>query len=84
MKEITIYNTRKGSLKTVRFEFTVENTTWFDDDCKNIDIDLIADGFGGLLIQENGYTYPILIDDVSRADVGNNQEKVLELQQQQT
>ncbi len=29
MKEITIYNTRKNRLETVRFEFTAQNTTWF-------------------------------------------------------
>ena len=81
MKEITIYNTRKSRLETVKFEFTVENTTWFDDG-ENNDVYLIADGFGGLLIQENGYTYPVLIDDVSRADIGNNQQKALELLQQ--
>lgn len=78
MKDITIYNTRKSRLETVRFEFTGQNTTWFDD-CENNDIYLIADAFGGLLIQESGYTYPVLIDDVSRADIGNNQQKALEL-----
>ncbi|EFK05397.1 conserved domain protein [delta proteobacterium NaphS2] len=31
MKEITIYNTLKGRLETVSFEFTDENTTWFDN-----------------------------------------------------
>jgi len=30
MKNITIYNTLKGRLETVDFEFTKENTTWFD------------------------------------------------------
>jgi hypothetical protein len=82
MKEITIYNTRKSRLETVRFEFTAENTTWFDD-CENYVVYLIADAFDGLLIQENGYTYPILIDDVSRVDIGNNQQKALELLHQQ-
>jgi hypothetical protein len=82
MKETTIYNTLKGRLETVRFDFTPENTTWFDDS-ETFDIYRIADGFGGLLIQESGYTYPILIDDVSRADIGNNQQKALELLHQQ-
>ena len=83
MKEITIYNMRKGRLETVRYEFTVANTTWFDDG-ENINVYLIADGSGGFLIQESGYSYPVLIDDVSRSDIGNNQEKALELQRQQT
>lgn len=82
MKDITIYNTLKGRLETVNFEFTTENTTWFDD-VEDYDIYRIADAFGGLLIQETGYTYPILIGDVSRSDVGNNQQKALELLQKQ-
>jgi hypothetical protein len=64
VKNITIYNTLKGRLETVHFEFTPENTTWFDD-VEDYEIYRIADAFGGLLIQESGYTYPILIDDIS-------------------
>ena len=82
MKNITIYNTLKGRLETVNFEFTPENTTWFDD-VEDHKIYRIADAFGGLLIQETGYTYPILIDDVCRSDIGNNQRKALELLHQQ-
>jgi len=78
MKEITIYNTLKGRLETVRFDFTPKNTTWFDDS-ETFNIYRIADGFGGLLIQETGYSYPILIGDVSRTDIGNNEQKALEL-----
>lgn len=78
MKNITIYNTLKGKLETVSFEFTTENTTWFDD-VENYDIYRIADAFGGLLVQETGYTYPVLIDDFSRSDIGNNQQKALEI-----
>lgn len=82
MKEITIYNTLKGRLETLNFEFTPENTTWFDD-VEDYEIYRIADAFGGLLIQESGYSYPVLIDDVSRTDIGNNQQKALELLRQQ-
>jgi len=82
LKEITIYNTLKGRLETLNFEFTPENTTWFDD-VEDYEIYRIADAFGGLLIQESGYSYPVLIDDVSRADIGNNQQKALELLHQQ-
>jgi hypothetical protein len=78
VKDITIYNTLKGRLETVSFEFTPENTTWFDD-VEDYEIYRIADAFGGLLIQESGYAYPILIGDVSRSDIGNNQQKALEL-----
>lgn len=81
MKTITIYNTLKSRLESVCFEFTPENTTWFDDS-ETFDIYRIADGFGGLLIQENGYTYPILIDEITRADIDNNEQKALELLRQ--
>jgi hypothetical protein len=82
VKNITIYNTLKGRLETVHFEFTDENTTWFDD-VEGYDIYRIADAFGGLLVQESGYTYPILIGDVSRSDIDSNQQKALKLLQQQ-
>ena len=82
MKDITIYNTLKSRLETVSFEFTPENTTWFDD-IEDYAIYRIADAFGGLLIQESGYTYPVLIGDVSRSDIGNNQQKALGLLRQQ-
>jgi hypothetical protein len=78
VKNITIYNTLKRRLETVKFEFTPENTTWFDE-LEHYDIYRIADAFGGLLVQETGYSYPILIDDVSRSDIGNNQQRALEL-----
>jgi hypothetical protein len=78
VKNITICNTLKRRLETVKFEFTPENTTWFDE-LEHYDIYRIADAFGGLLVQETGYSYPILIDDVSRSDIGNNQQRALEL-----
>jgi hypothetical protein len=78
VKDITIYNTLKGRLETVNFEFTPENTTWFDD-VEDYVIYRVADAFGGLLIQETGYTYPILIDDASRSDIGNKQQRALDL-----
>ena len=83
MKNITIYNTLTSNLETVNFEFTPDNTTWFDD-VEDYEIYRVADAFGGLLIQETGYTYPVLIGDVSRADIGSNQQKALQLLHQQT
>ncbi len=78
MKNTTIYNTLKGRLEAVSFEFTNENTTWFDGP-GDYSIYRIADAFGGLLVQETGYDYPILIGDVSRSDIGNDQRKALKL-----
>lgn len=83
MKNITIYNTLTSNLETVNFEFTPDNTTWFDD-VEDYEIYRIADAFGGLLIQETGYTYPVLIGEVSRSEIGNNQQKALQLLHQQT
>jgi hypothetical protein len=81
MKGITIYNTLKGRHETVEFEFTSDNTTWFDDS-ETFDVYRIADGVGGLLIRETGHTYPILIGDVSRADIAYNEQKALDLLRQ--
>jgi hypothetical protein len=75
MNEITIYNTLKGRHETVHFEFTTENTTYFEVSA----VYRMADAFGGLLIQESGYSYPVLVGDVSRAEIGDNEEKVLEV-----
>lgn len=82
MKSITIYNTLKSRYETVSFDFTPANTTWFDNS-ETHDVYRIADGFGGLLIQETGYAYPVLIGDVSRSDIGNDEQKALELLRQQ-
>ena len=82
MKNTTIYNISKGRLETVNFDFTDKNTTWFDN-VEGSNIYRIADAFGGLLVQETGYTYPVLIDDVSRCDIENDQLKASELLRQQ-
>jgi len=82
VKNITIYNTLTSNLETVKFEFTPDNTTWFDD-VEDYEIYRIADAFGGLLIQETGYTYPVLVGDVSRSDIRSNQQKALQLLHQQ-
>lgn len=82
MNEITIYNTLKGRHETVNFEFTPENTTWFDDR-EIYNIYRIADAFGGLLIQESGYTYPVLFGDITRSDIGDDEQKALELLRRQ-
>jgi len=40
---------------------------------------MITDVEGDLLIREPGYTYPLRIYDMSRADIGYDQRKVTEL-----
>lgn len=82
MKNLTIYNTLKGRHEIVDFEFTSDNTTWFDDR-EGYNIYRISDAFGGLLIQESGHSYPVLIGDITRTDIGNNEQKALDLLRQQ-
>ncbi len=67
---ITVCNPQKGRLETIEALFTDENTTWFDTATENRDIHMITDWKEGLLISELNYTYPFLIYDVSRDDIG--------------
>ena len=76
---MTVYNPQKGRLETIYASITEENTTWFDDCVQDGEIYTITDFEGGLLIQELGYTYPIWIYDISRADIGYSQQKAEEI-----
>ena len=76
--EITVCNPQKGRLETVDAAITQDNTTWFED-CQDHDIHTITDFKGGLLIREFGYSYPLWIYDISRADIGYNQQKAKKL-----
>ncbi len=77
MAEIKIYNSLKSRLETINFEFTDQNTTWFDDCLNDHDIYMITDAFGGLLVKDYGYSYPIWIDGKSRADIGYRKDNGL-------
>jgi hypothetical protein len=77
--EICIYNSLKSRLETVDIKFTDKNTTWFDDCENNDDVYMITDFNGGILIKEFGYSYPILIDGNSRADIAYDKQKAKEL-----
>jgi hypothetical protein len=79
MTEITIYNFQKSRLETINFEFTDKNTTWFDDCVNDQDVHMITDAFGGLLIREYGYNYPVWIDGVSRAEIGYSRRKAFDV-----
>lgn len=76
---ITILNTAKGRLETVDFEMTEENTTWFDDYEKDYEVYTISDMNGGILIGELGYSYPVLVDDITRTDIGYDKQRAKEL-----
>lgn len=79
MAELTIYNTSKSRLETIRFEFADENTTWFEDNVNDHDVQKITDAFGGLLITLNGYYYPFWINDQSRAEIAYDDQSALKL-----
>jgi hypothetical protein len=80
--KITVFNPQKGRQETIDIEFTESNTTWFNEYRTVRDISMITDFDEGLLISEFGYTYPIWIYDVSRADIGYDQKKARQLRRQ--
>ena len=80
--EITAYNPQKGRLETIDAAFTDENTTWFDNGTDDRDIYMITDWKGNLLISELNYTYPFLIYDMSRADIGYEPSKARAIRDQ--
>jgi len=77
--EKNVYNPQKGRIETVDVEFTNNNTTWFRNYKNARDISMITDFHGDILISEFGYTYPVRIYGISRADVGYDQKKARQL-----
>ena len=73
--EMTVYNPQKGRLETIDAEITDENTTWFENCCKESYIYTITDFEGRLLIKEFGYSCPTLVYDVTRASIGYKQKR---------
>jgi hypothetical protein len=80
--EVSVYNPQKGRLETIDVEFAQENTTWFDNWGDSEDIYMITDFEGGILIRECNYTYPVLVYDVTRAEIGYDQKKAKEIRSQ--
>jgi hypothetical protein len=77
--EKSVYNPQKGRIETVDVEFTNDNTTWFSNYRNARDISMITDFDGGILISEFGYTYPVRIYGISRADIDYDQKKARQL-----
>lgn len=75
----SVYNPQKGRIETVDVEFTNDNTTWFSNYRNARDISMITDFDGDLLISEFGYTFPVRIYGISRADIGYDQKKARRL-----
>ena len=81
--ELTTYNPQKGRLETLEVEFTVENTTWFEDH-RSTSVLTITDFKDGILIKMNDYSYPVWLYDISRADINYSKKKAKELMQSNT
>ena len=77
--EVTIYNFSKQRLETIDLQISEQNTTCFDDDAYDDDIEKITDFEGGLLISPRGYEYPLWIDGNSRAGIDYSSRKALAL-----
>lgn len=75
-----VFNPQKGRLETLDVELTPENTTRFTSRGHG-SVTMITDWNGGLLIKTD-FDHPTYVYDVSRADIGYNQRKARELQQQ--
>ena len=80
--KLLVYNPQKGRLETIEVEITAENTTWFKDTEKGGDIATITDVDGCLLISTHSYDYPVLVYDLSRADIGHNKRKARKILQE--
>ena len=85
MEEL-ICNPLKGRLETINVKYNEDNTTWLDDCSKSEDIYRITDTENGLLIKKNNYSYPVLLYDIARADIGNDQHRakkiIMKMQQE--
>jgi hypothetical protein len=77
--QMTIYNFSKQRLETIDLQISEENTTWFDDDAYDQDIEKITDFKDGLLISPRGYEYPLWIDGTSRTAIDYSSRKALAL-----
>jgi hypothetical protein len=80
----TVYNPQKGRLETIDITFTDTNTTWFDAADDSSGVSLIADFEGGLIIGDSGYSYPVLIHDLTRSDINHDRKQAQALKQRYT
>lgn len=67
--EMTVFNPQNGRYETLDAVISEKNTSWFNDGIDGDGIYLMADIESGLLIQESGYSYPILFYDLTREKI---------------
>ncbi len=86
--EQTVYNLQKGRLETIDITFTDKNTTWFDEAEENKDVYMITDYKDCLVIADYdyvcGYSYPVLVYDISRSDITHDRHKATYLKRMYT
>jgi len=70
--KMAVYNPQKGRIETLDITIDKTNTTWFDENIDGDGIYLMADIKIGLLIQESGYSYPILFYGLTRVKIDYN------------
>ena len=80
--EMLICNSQTGQLETIKASINEMNTTWFDDCQEPDDILTITDLNGDLLIKGNGFCYPVLVHDITRADIHHDQQKAKKLKEE--
>ncbi len=73
--EMTICNPQKCRIETIEVAVNKANTTWFDNCLEPDDVYMITDTSNGLLIREKNFNYPVLVYDVTRAEIDNDQQK---------
>ncbi len=70
--KMTICNPQKGRYETLDITIDKTNTTWFDDGLNSDEIYTMTDIDIGLLIQEAGYSNPVLFYGLTRAKIDYN------------
>ena len=80
--ELSVYNPQKGCLETIAVLMTDKNTTWFDNCENDQEVSMITDFEAGILISVSGYSRPVWIYDVTRAEIGYDQKRAKELKDQ--
>lgn len=80
--EVLTYNPQKGRLETINADFTDKTTTWFDGTGNPESVKMITDLDGNLLITLDGWSYPVIIYNVSREEIKHSRKKAGKLYQQ--
>ena len=78
MQEL-VYNPQKGRLENITVDYNSKNTTRFWDHPDIEKVHTITDVEHGILIKGQSYGYPVYVYNVSRAEINNDVQKVLQI-----